>query len=93
MSAARDAMARALVLLATGAINSYQLVVRSMYTREHCRFYPSCSDYALQALFVHGPFRGLWLAVRRIGRCHPFNPGGVDHVPQPVEQRPRVLAK
>ncbi|MBL8919017.1 MAG: membrane protein insertion efficiency factor YidD [Myxococcaceae bacterium] len=46
-----------------------------------CRFHPSCSVYAMGAITVHGPFKGLWLAVRRIGRCHPFNPGGLDPVP------------
>ena len=49
-----------------------------------CRFYPSCSAYALQALKVHGPFRGSVLALRRLGRCHPLNPGGVDMVPPPA---------
>jgi uncharacterized protein len=46
-----------------------------------CRFHPSCSAYALGALQEHGPFRGFWLAVRRLGRCNPFNPGGLDPVP------------
>lgn len=46
-----------------------------------CRFHPSCSTYAVDALRVHGPLRGTVLAVRRLGRCHPWNPGGVDHVP------------
>ena len=46
-----------------------------------CRFAPTCSAYALEALEVHGAVRGTWLALRRIGRCHPFHPGGVDHVP------------
>lgn len=49
-----------------------------------CRFHPSCSTYALEALRVHGPVHGTGLAVRRLGRCHPWNPGGVDHVPPPA---------
>ena len=48
-----------------------------------CRFYPSCSEYALTAVAVHGPVRGVWLAVRRLLRCHPFHPGGIDYVPNP----------
>lgn len=46
-----------------------------------CRFYPSCSAYALEAIEVHGALAGSWLAVKRICKCHPFHPGGVDHVP------------
>ena len=46
-----------------------------------CRFAPSCSEYALEALRTHGAVRGLWLAARRLARCHPFNPGGYDPVP------------
>lgn len=46
-----------------------------------CRFHPSCSVYAVGALQVHGPFRGSWLAARRVARCHPFHPGGFDPVP------------
>ncbi|MEJ2168820.1 MAG: membrane protein insertion efficiency factor YidD [Desulfobacterales bacterium] len=46
-----------------------------------CRFYPSCSEYAFQAILRHGPLNGSLLAVKRILRCHPFHPGGVDHVP------------
>ena len=47
-----------------------------------CRFHPSCSSYAVQALRGHGPLRGTVLAGRRLGRCHPWNPGGLDPVPQ-----------
>lgn len=48
-----------------------------------CRFYPSCSSYALEALRVHGRRRGLWLATRRLSRCRPFGPSGFDPVPEP----------
>jgi hypothetical protein len=52
-----------------------------------CRFAPSCSEYALAALAEHGAARGLWLAVARIARCHPFHPGGYDPVPA---RKPKV---
>ncbi|OKP90135.1 membrane protein insertion efficiency factor YidD [Paenibacillus sp. P32E] len=52
-----------------------------------CRFYPTCSAYALEAIEVHGPVKGSWLAAKRIARCHPFHPGGLDPVP-PREERP-----
>ena len=46
-----------------------------------CRFYPSCSAYAVRALEIHGPVLGLYLAIRRLLRCHPWTPGGIDQVP------------
>jgi len=45
-----------------------------------CRFYPTCSHYALQALDKYGPFKGPWMAVKRVLKCHPFHPGGYDPV-------------
>ena len=51
-----------------------------------CRFYPTCSEYALQAIEKHGPVKGSWLAAKRIARCHPFHPGGIDHVPPTGEE-------
>lgn len=50
-----------------------------------CRFYPTCSAYALEAVEVHGPAKGSWLALKRIGKCHPFHPGGFDPVPPRIE--------
>lgn len=59
-------------------IRGYQRASR--YTPRVCRFYPSCSQYALEAVVKYGPWRGGWMAVKRIGRCHPFHPGGHDPV-------------
>jgi putative membrane protein insertion efficiency factor len=52
-----------------------------------CRFYPSCSDYAAEAIAAHGSIRGTWLAFRRVLRCRPFGPHGIDLVPEPNEVR------
>jgi putative membrane protein insertion efficiency factor len=64
----------------SGAVRVYQLTLRPLIG-DHCRFYPSCSAYAREALSVHGADRGSWLAARRILRCHPWHPGGIDAVP------------
>ncbi|MCS6763271.1 MAG: membrane protein insertion efficiency factor YidD [Candidatus Protistobacter heckmanni] len=69
-----------------GLIRAYKLAV-SPYLRKNCRFYPSCSDYAAQAIAAHGPAKGSWLAARRICRCHPFSEGGVDPVPPAAPRR------
>jgi putative membrane protein insertion efficiency factor len=71
---------RLLRLLLIGGIRVYQKVL-SPLLGPRCRFYPSCSAYAVEAIGVHGAGKGTVLAVARIGRCHPWNPGGVDHVP------------
>jgi uncharacterized protein len=61
-------------------LNAYRRFV-SPLLGPRCRFYPSCSAYALEAVQVHGALRGSWLAARRLSRCHPFHPGGLDPVP------------
>ena len=71
--------------LLVGLVRLYQLLI-SPLLGPTCRYYPSCSAYAVQALTVHGAVRGSWLSVRRLLRCHPWSPGGVDHVP-PRAQR------
>ena len=70
------------VLLA--GVRGYQYLVSPMLGN-NCRFYPSCSDYAREALERYGSLRGSWLAVRRLCRCQPFHPGGYDPVPDPIE--------
>jgi len=68
--------------LFVGAIRAYQLMI-SPILGPSCRFYPTCSSYAIEAIREHGPIRGSWLGTKRIGRCHPFHPGGFDPVPSP----------
>jgi putative membrane protein insertion efficiency factor len=63
-----------------GLIRGYQKFI-SPALPPACRFYPSCSQYAIEAIARHGALRGSWLAARRLARCHPFHPGGVDPVP------------
>ena len=69
-------MGRLVILL----IRAYQYLVSPMLG-PHCRFHPSCSHYAVEAIQRHGLARGGLLALRRLSRCHPWNPGGVDPVP------------
>jgi putative membrane protein insertion efficiency factor len=69
-------------------LKTYRKVISPLYGQV-CRFFPSCSAYALEAITVHGAVKGSWLAVRRLGRCHPWNAGGVDHVPAGHREWPR----
>jgi hypothetical protein len=66
--------------LVGGLIRIYQLGI-SPLLGPRCRFYPTCSDYTREAILRHGVLRGVSLGVRRVGRCHPWHPGGVDPVP------------
>lgn len=69
-------MRQLLILLLRG----YRLVISPIYGQV-CRYHPSCSAYALEAVTQHGALRGSWLAARRVGRCHPWAAGGYDPVP------------
>lgn len=66
--------------LLIGFVRGYQVVLAPLLPAA-CRYYPSCSAYAVEALEKHGAWRGSWLAVKRIARCHPFRAGGYDPVP------------
>jgi putative membrane protein insertion efficiency factor len=70
-------VARVLIL----PIRAWRLV--SVHLPPRCRFHPSCSQYAIEAITLHGAGRGSWLAIRRVGRCHPWHAGGLDPVPTP----------
>jgi putative membrane protein insertion efficiency factor len=63
-----------------GLIELYQTLISPMLGNR-CRFYPTCSHYAADALAEHGLFKGTWLALKRIGKCHPLHEGGFDPVP------------
>jgi putative membrane protein insertion efficiency factor len=63
-----------------GLLRAYRAVISPMYGQV-CRYYPSCSQYALDAVRVHGSMKGGWLTIRRVIRCHPWAAGGVDPVP------------
>lgn len=75
-------MKRVLIVLVRG----YARYI-SPFTAPSCRFFPSCSEYAEEAIRRHGTLRGGWLALGRILRCHPFCPGGYDPVPGPRRDR------
>ena len=76
--AGRIGVGQRLVLM---PLRFYQRVVSPLKPLPSCRFHPTCSSYAVEAVQVHGALRGLWLASARILRCHPWHPGGFDPVP------------
>jgi putative membrane protein insertion efficiency factor len=71
-------------------IRLYQVTL-SPFIGRSCRFYPTCSNYALEAIHTHGTLRGGWLALRRLAKCHPLHPGGYDP-PPPREDRPHTCS-
>lgn len=76
-------------------LRGYQLLLSPLLGQK-CRFYPTCSNYAIEALRVHGAARGSLLAARRVCRCHPWNRGGVDFVPparEAKDQQPPPAAR
>lgn len=71
---------KALALVMIGFIKVYQYTI-SPLLGPRCRFWPSCSSYTVEAIQVHGPFKGGWMAIKRIIKCHPGSAGGIDPVP------------
>jgi len=68
--------------LLIGLVRGYQVLL-SPVLGNNCRYYPSCSAYTIEAMEKWGPWRGLLMGMRRVGRCHPFHEGGYDPVPDP----------
>ncbi len=85
-SGVAGSFARSLALPLIWLVRLYQRLV-SPLRPPTCRFYPSCSTYAVESLERFGPVKGGWLAIRRLGRCHPWTPGGVDAVPRTWAER------
>ncbi len=84
-----SALSRALSWPLIGLVRFYQVAI-SPWLGMNCRYQPTCSEYALEALRIHGVFRGTWLAAKRIGRCHPWGGSGYDPVPDTDESRDDV---
>jgi putative membrane protein insertion efficiency factor len=73
-------MSELLTKALVGLVRGYKYTISPMLGN-NCRFEPSCSEYAVEALRRYGPLKGTWLAAKRIGCCHPWHPGGYDPVP------------
>lgn len=73
-------------------VRAYQLCI-SPFLGQNCRFYPSCSQYAIEAITLHGALKGGMLAARRLSKCHPWHPGGVDPVPDTVPEHSSAACK
>jgi uncharacterized protein len=69
-------------------IRFYQIVI-SPIKPPTCRFYPTCSHYGMEAIKRYGALKGGWLTIKRISKCHPFHPGGIDYVPDKLPSRKR----
>lgn len=70
-------------------IKSYQLTISPRFSHGSCRYYPTCSQYTLEAIEIHGVFKGILLGIWRIMRCNPFVKGGYDPVPAKKENKKR----
>jgi len=75
-------MKRLLIALVRG----YQLLI-SPFLGQNCRYMPSCSAYTIEAMEKCGPLKGIWMGMKRVGRCHPFHEGGYDPVPDPDKKK------
>ena len=89
----RATLAQALLLLprnaCIGVLSLYRAAISPLYG-DVCKYYPSCSRYALEAIQQHGAIKGIWLGSRRLARCHPWAEGGIDDVPACEHARPAV---
>ena len=79
-----------LTWLLSGLIRIYRVAISPMFP-PHCRYWPTCSAYALEAVHRHGPAKGSWLALRRIARCHPWGGSGYDPVPGTDENPQEIV--
>jgi putative membrane protein insertion efficiency factor len=75
------ALSRGVSVVLIGCVKLYRVMI-SPWLRPSCRFEPTCSRYCMEAIDRHGPVVGLWLGIRRVLKCHPWNRGGYDPVPE-----------